>query len=181
MWSKRSLEPSYDSNYRRRNFSGRRWFSTSVVNGESVLRIIPARFSLPFSFIELFNLSISFLMLRSLFSIVMESSPAVLSRLLAWEFNSSSFCFSPVRQHSMFWDSTVFHSSSLWRVSSSTLAKRAWICYYCTASGWGVFSASISYSKELFCHWERWLEWLGFPTDGAKLMMQKNQQLSSSS
>ena len=116
MWSEGSLESSYDSNYGRQNFSGRGQFSTSVVNSESVLQIIPSRFSLPLSFIALFNLSISFLMLRSLFSIIVESSPEVLSHLLAWKFNSSSFWFSPIRQHSTFWDSTVFHSSSFWRV-----------------------------------------------------------------
>ena len=91
MWSKGSLEPSYDSSYGRRNFGGRRQFSTSMVNGKSDLQIIPSKFSPPFSFMALFNLSISFLMLRSSFSILEESSPEVLSRLLAWEFDSSSF------------------------------------------------------------------------------------------
>ena len=100
-------------------------FSTSLVNGEFVLRIIPSRFSLPLSFIALFSSSISFLMLRSSFSTLVESSPEVLSHLLAWEFNSSSFWFSPVRRHSAFWDSIVFRSSLFWRVSSSTLAKKA--------------------------------------------------------
>ena len=93
MWSKGSLESLYDSNRGRRNFGGRGRFSTSVVNGESILWIIPSRFSLPLSFIALFSSSISFLMLRSLFSILVESSPEVLSRLLAWEFDSSSFWF----------------------------------------------------------------------------------------
>ena len=37
MWSKGSLESSYDSNRGRQNFGGRGRFSTSVVNGESVL------------------------------------------------------------------------------------------------------------------------------------------------
>ena len=37
MWSKGSLEPSYDSNCGRRNSSRRGWFSTSLVNGESIL------------------------------------------------------------------------------------------------------------------------------------------------
>ena len=83
MWSKGTLEPSYDSNYKRQNFGGRGRFNTSVVNGESVLRIIPSEFSLPLSFVAIFNLSISFLMLRSSLSILEESSPDVLSRLLA--------------------------------------------------------------------------------------------------
>ena len=152
MWSKGSLELSYDSNYRRRNFGGRGQYSTLVVNDESVFRIIPFRFSPPLSFIALFSSSISFLMLRSSFSILVESSPEVLSHLLAWEFDSSSFWFSPVRWHSAFWDSIVFHNSSFWRVSFSTLAKRAWICYCCTAFGWGVVLASILYFEELVCH-----------------------------
>ena len=135
MWSKGSLESLYDSNCGRRHFGGRGRFSTSIVNGESVLRIIPSRFSPPFSFIALFSSFISFIMLRSSLSILMESSPEVLSRLLAWEFDSSSFWFSPVRRCFTFWDSTVSRSSSFWRVSSSTLAKRAWICCCCTASG----------------------------------------------
>ena len=155
MWSKGYLEPSYDSNCGRKNFGGRGHFSTSLVNGESVLQIIPSKFSPPLSFIALFSLSISFLMLRSSFSTLMESSPEVLSHLLAWEFDSSSFWFSPIRQCSIFWDSIVFRSSSFWQVNSSTLAKRAWICCCCTTSGWGVVFASISYSEELFCHWER--------------------------
>ena len=135
MWSKGSLEPSYDSNSRRQNFGARGRFNASSVNGESVLQIILSRFSPPLSFIALFSLSISFLMLRSSFSTLMESSPEVLSHLLAWEFDSSSFWFSPVRRCFTFWDSTVSRSSSFWRVSSSTLAKRAWICCCCTASG----------------------------------------------
>ena len=83
MWSKGSLELSYDSNCRRQNFDERGRFSTLVVNGEFVLRIIPSNFSSPLSFIALFNSSISFLRLRSLFSILEESSPEVLSHLLA--------------------------------------------------------------------------------------------------
>ena len=98
MWSKGSLEPSYDSNYGRRNFGERGWFSTSVVNGESVLQIIPPKFSLPLSFMILFNSSISFLTLWSSFSILEESSPEVLSCLLAWEFDSFSFCFPHVHR-----------------------------------------------------------------------------------
>ena len=101
MWSKGSLEPSYDSNCGRWNFDGRGRFSTSVVNGESVLQIIPSKFSLPLSF------------------------------------------------------------------------KRVWICCCCTASCYCTISDSITYFEELFCHWERWLEWLALPTNGAKLMMQK--------
>ena len=108
MWSKGSLESSYDSNYGRQNFGGRGWFSTSIVNGESILQIIPSKFSPPLSFMPLFNSSIFFLMLQSSFSILEESSPEVLSCLLAWEFNSSSFWFSTVRQRSAFWDSIVF-------------------------------------------------------------------------
>ena len=91
MWSKGSLETSYDSNYGRRNFGGRGRFSTSLVNGESNFRITPSRISPPLSFIALFSSSISFLMLRSSFSTLVESPPKVLSRLLAWEFDSSSF------------------------------------------------------------------------------------------
>ena len=121
----------------------------------------------------LFNPSISFLMLRSSFSILEEPFPEVLSRLLACEFNSSSFWFSPISWCSAFWDSIVFRSSSFWRVNSSTLAKRAWICCCCTTSGYCAISSSISYFKELFYHWERWLKWLAFPTDGTKLMMKK--------
>ena len=171
MWFEGSLEPSYDSDCGRRNFGERGRFSTSVVNGESVLRIIPSRFSLPLSFIALFSSSISFLMSWSLFSTLVESSPKVLSRLLAWEFDFSSFWFSPVCQCSAFWDSIVFHSSSFWRVNFSTLAKRAWICCCCITSNFYAVLASILYFEELFCHWERWLEWLAFPTDSAKLMM----------
>ena len=173
IWSKGSLEPSYDSNYGRRNFGGRGRFNTSLVNGEFALWIIPSKFSPPLSFIALFSLSISYLMLRSSFYTLVESSPEVLSCLLAWEFDSSSFWFSPVRQRSAFWDSIIFHSFSFSQVSSSTLAKRTWICCCCIASSWGVAFTSILYSEELFCHWERWLEWLAFPTNGAKLMMQK--------
>ena len=90
MWSKGSLELSYDSNYGRWNFGVREWFSTSVVNGESVLWIIPSKFSPPLSFMALLNSFISFLMLRNSFSILKESSLEVLSRLLAWEFDSFS-------------------------------------------------------------------------------------------
>ena len=93
MWSKGSLEPSYYSNCGRRNFGGRGQFNTSVVNSESILRIIPSRFSLPLSFIALFSSFISFLMLRSSFSILVESSPEVLSHLLAWEFDLLHFGF----------------------------------------------------------------------------------------
>ena len=134
--------------------------------------IHPIQILLPLSFRALLNSSISFLMLRSSSSILEESSPKVLSRLLAWEFNSSSFWFSLVRQCSAFWDSIVFCNSSFWRVNSSTLVRRAWICCYCTASDYYAVSGSILYFEELFCHWER-LEWLAFPTDAAKLMMQK--------
>ena len=95
MWSKGSLVPSYDSNCGRWNFGRRGWFSTILVNGESILQIIPSKFSPPLSFMALFSLSISFLMLRSSFSTLVESSPKVLSRLLAWEFDSSSFWFHP--------------------------------------------------------------------------------------
>ena len=91
MWSKGSLKPLYDSSYGRWNFGKRGRFNTSVVNSEFVLQIIPSIFSLPLSFIELLNSSISFLMLRISFSIIEESSPEVLSRLLVWEFDSSSF------------------------------------------------------------------------------------------
>ena len=81
MWSKGSLELSYDSNCERQNFGGRGWFSTSVVNGESILQIIPSRFSPPLYFITLFSSSISFLMLRSSFSILVGFSLKVLSCL----------------------------------------------------------------------------------------------------
>ena len=123
IWSKGSLEPSYDSNCGRRNFGGRGRFSTLVVHGEFVLLIIPSKFSPPLSLMELLNSSISFLMLWNSFSILEESSPTVLSRLLAWEFDSSSFWFPPVRRRSAFWDFIVFRSSSFWRVSSSTLMQ----------------------------------------------------------
>ena len=83
MWSKGSLEPSYDSNCRRQNFGGRGQFSSSAVNGESILQIILSRLSSPLSFIALFSSSISFLMLWSSFSILVESSPKILSHLLA--------------------------------------------------------------------------------------------------
>ena len=85
MWSRGSLEPSYDSSCGRWNFGGRGRFSTSVVNGESILRIIPSKFSPPLSFMAFLNSSISFLMLWSSFSILEESYPEVLSRLWAWE------------------------------------------------------------------------------------------------
>ena len=61
MWSKGSLKPLYDSNCGRWNFGGRGRFNTSVVNGESILRINLYKFSPPFSFMALFNSSISFL------------------------------------------------------------------------------------------------------------------------
>ena len=64
-----------------------------VVNGEFVLWIIPSKFSPSLSFMALFNSSISFLMLRSSFSILEESSLKVLSRLLAWEFDFLHFDF----------------------------------------------------------------------------------------
>ena len=152
MWSKGSLKLSYDYNCGRQNFDGKGRFSTSVMNDESVLRIIPSKFSPPLSFIALFSLSISFLILWSSFSILVESSPEVLSRLLTWEFDSSSFWFSFVCWCCMFWDSTIFHNSSFWQVSSSTLAKKAWICYCCTTSCCCAVSASILYFEELFCH-----------------------------
>ena len=152
MWSKGSLEPSYDSNCGRQNFGGRGRYNTSVAKGEFVLRIIPSRFSSPLSFIALFISSTSFLMLQSSFSILAESSHEVLSCLLAWEFNSSSFWFLPVHRRSVFRDSIIFRSSSFWQVSSSTLAKRAWICCWCATSSWGLVSASILHFEELFCH-----------------------------
>ena len=102
MWFNGSLEPSYDSNCGRWNFGGRGRFSTSVVNGEFVLRIIPSKFSLPLSFMAIFNSSISFLILWNSFSIPEESSPEVLPCLLAWEFDFSSFWFSYVHQRSVF-------------------------------------------------------------------------------
>ena len=145
-------------------FSGERWVHHSNH---------PTRFSPPLYSIALFSSSTSFLMLRSSFFIRVESSFEVLSYLLAWEFDSSSFWFSLVCRRSTFWDSIVFHSSSFRRVSTSILAKRAWICCCCIAFGWGLVFASISYFEELFCHWERWLEWLAIPIDGIKLMMQK--------
>jgi len=85
---------------------------TSVVNGESFLQIIPSKFSLPLSFMALLYSSISFLMLRNSFSILEELFPEVLSRLLAWEFDSSSFWLSTIHRRSAFWDSIVFRSSS---------------------------------------------------------------------
>ena len=112
MWSKGSLEPSYDSNYGRWNFGRKGRFSTSLVNDESVLRIIPSRFSPPLSFIVLFSSSISFLMLRSSFSTLVESFPEIMSHPLAWEFDSSWFWFSPVHRCSTFWDSIIFRSFS---------------------------------------------------------------------
>ena len=83
MWSKGSLKLSYDSNCGKHNFGGKGQFSTSLVNGESILRIIPSRFSPPLSFMALFSLSTSFLNLRSSFSTLVESSLEVLPRLLA--------------------------------------------------------------------------------------------------
>ena len=87
------MESSYDSNYGRQNFGGRGWFSTSIVNGESILQIIPSKFSPPLSFRAFLNSSISFFTLQSSFSILEEFSLEVLSRLLAWEFDSSSLWF----------------------------------------------------------------------------------------
>ena len=93
MWSKGSLEPSNDSSWGRWNFGGRGWFNTSVVNGESILQIIPSRFSIALSFIAWLSLSISLLMLRSSFSTLDEFSFNVLILLLIWLSNSSSLLF----------------------------------------------------------------------------------------
>ena len=133
-----------------KNFNGRGRFSTSVVNGEFIIRIIPSKFSPPLSFMALLNLFIFFLMLRSSFSILEESFPEVLSRLLAWEFDSSSFWFSIVYWRFVFWDSIIFHSSSFWWVSSSTLARRAWICCYYTVSGCCAASTPSCISRNPF-------------------------------
>ena len=171
MWSKGSLESSYDSNCGRRNFGGRRRLSTSVVNDESVLQIIPSKFSLPLSFMALSNLSISFLLLRNSFSILEESSLEVLSCLFAHSLTWRVwFFFILVFAYSSMFCILGFHCLLQLFILASQLfhiSQRAWICCYCTASG------SILFFEELFCHWERWLEWLVFPTDGAKLMMQK--------
>ena len=93
MWSKGSLEPSNGSSWGRRNSGGKGRFNTSVVNGESILQIIPSRFSTALSFTTFLSSSISLLILRSSFSILDEFSSDVLAFLLIWLSDSSSLLF----------------------------------------------------------------------------------------
>ena len=185
MWSKGSLEPSNDSSWGRWNFGGRGWFNTSVVNGESILQIIPSRFSIALSFIAWLSLSISLLMLRSSFSTLDEFSFNVLILLLIWLSNSSSllfpsilrgcsssFWFLVVRCLFPFWDLAALRSSSFWRVNSSTLATRAWI--YCVA-----YSESILCYEGLFCHLGKIAWIIGISHRWRQTDVARNQQLSS--
>ena len=66
MWSSGSICPSYVFKWGSQNFGGRGHSRTSLVNGESVLLIIPSKFLDDFPFRAFFISSISFLMfLRS--------------------------------------------------------------------------------------------------------------------
>ena len=108
MWSKGSLKPPKESNWGRRNFGGSGRFNTSVVNGESVLRIILSKFSTVLSFTAFLSSSISLLMLRSSLSILDEFSSGVLVLLFVWLFDHSSLWFpSILRRSSSFWFSTI--------------------------------------------------------------------------
>ena len=121
-----------------------------MVNGESVLRII-------LSFIAFLSSSISLFILRNSFSILDKFPFDVLILLLAWLSNPSSlwfpsflrcfssFWFSIIHYRSSFKDSAALLSSSLWQITSSKQAIRAWIC--CATC-----SASISCYEVLFCH-----------------------------
>ena len=164
MWSKESFEPSHGSSWGRRNFGGRGRFNILVVNGKSVLCIIPSKFSMAFSFTALLSSSISLLMLRSSLSILDKFSSDSLFLLLIWLSNpsslwfpsilgccSSSFSFSVVRCRSSFWDSVSLLSSSFWRVNSAMFAVRAWICY-------AACSGFILYYENLFCKLGKWLD-----------------------
>ena len=113
MWSKRSFEPSYDSSWGRQNFARRGRFNTSVVNGESVLRISPSRFSMTFPFIALLSSS----MLDEF------SSEAL---VLLWS-SLLFLCLSSFLW--LVWALTIYLSSEFCCISSLTLAASAWICY----------------------------------------------------
>ena len=131
-----SFEPSKDSNWGRRNFCGSGRFNTSVVNGESVLWIIPSKFSTALSFIAFLSSSISLLILQSLLSILDEFSFGVLILLFSWLSDPSllwfpsilrrlsSFWFSKIHCRSSFWDLVTLLNSSFWRVTSSKVAVR---------------------------------------------------------
>ena len=186
MWSKGSLESSNDSSWGRWNFGGRGWFNTSMVNGESVLQIIPSRFSIALSFIALLSLSISLLMLQSSFSILDEFSSDVLILLLIWLSNSSSLLFPSILRGCSssfwflvvycrfpFWDLAALRSSSFWWVNSSTLATRAWI--YCAA-----YSESILCYEGLFCHLGKIAWMISVSHRWRQTNDARNQQLSSS-
>ena len=185
MWSNGSLEPSNDSSWGRKNFGGRGWFNTSVVNGQFVLRIIPSRLSIALSFTAFLSSSISLLMLQSSLSILDGFSSNALVLLLAWLSDpssfwfpsilrhSSSFWFSTVHYHSSFWDLAALFSSSFWRVNSSTLATRAWMC--CAAC-----STSILCYEVFCCHLQKMAWMISVPIDSTKLMMRKNHKLRSS-
>lgn len=136
MWSKESVKLSHDSSWVRRNFGGREWFNSSVVNGESILQIILSKFSMDFSFTTLLSSSISLLMLRSSLSILDKFSSDTLFLLLIWLSDpsslwfpsilgccSSSFWFSVVRCRFSFWDSVALLSSSFWHVNSAMFVE----------------------------------------------------------
>ena len=93
MWSKGSLELSYDSSWRRQYFSWKGRFNTSMVNSKSVLRIILSRFSIALSFTAFLSSFISLLLLRSSLSILGELSSNALVFLLIWLSYSSSLLF----------------------------------------------------------------------------------------
>ena len=76
IWSRGSFHPSKDSSCGSRNMGGNGQFGTSVVKGESVLRIIPSRLDVDLSFIAFFSLSISLSILRNISSILKEFSPS---------------------------------------------------------------------------------------------------------
>ena len=83
IWSKGSLKMSKDSNWGRQNFGRSGRFNTSVVNGESVLQIIPTKFFTALSFTTLLRSSISLLIFRSSLSILDKFSFDALVLLLA--------------------------------------------------------------------------------------------------
>ena len=100
MWSKGSFESSYDSSCGRRNFGGRGRFNTLVVNSESVLRIIPSRFSTAFPFVALLSSSISLLMLWSSLSILDEFFLRLLS---FYDHHCCSYAFLHFFDHFRLW------------------------------------------------------------------------------
>ena len=122
MWSKGSLEPSKDSNWGRRNFGGSGRFNISMMNGESVLWIIPSKFSTALSFTAFLSSSISLLMLWSSLSFLDEFSFGVLVLPFVWLSDPSSFYFlrsSDAFLHSGFPWSLVIPHSGIQQLSSA--------------------------------------------------------------